>query len=773
VILPGRIARWSLAGLAAAFFASGLAASTGCAAGGAADFGVDASGDVTVDGTVPSDGSGDGSTHLGAHDGAKDAPHSIFDANGSSDGAGADAHADTGPTCLSPQVLCSSSCANIQSDPANCGSCGHACGAGLVCSSGKCTVTCADNQIKCSGSSDVPDGGSKDAAAHEAGAKADGAVFDASAEAGQGGLDAGTNPTVDYCANPDNDRLNCGGCDIVCPYGPHSTPVCGAGKCSITCDTGYSDCDGNPANGCEVNTAGDPTQCGACGNVCNVANAQASCTNGMCGIGSCLPGFADCNMKVADGCEVDTNNPNNCGTCGNVCPTSNDTATCPNGTCLVGQCSAGFQDCDGKVANGCETSTTGDTNNCGACGTKCPAGNDTPSCTNGQCGILTCNPGYTDCDMMAADGCEVDTAGDVNNCGTCGHICSAANGTPSCTNGVCGISTCAAGFTDCDGNPANGCEVETSNDPNHCGTCGTKCSTENDTVACKNGICGILSCNAGYTDCDGLVGDGCETNTGADPLNCGTCNKQCFATNGTPACGNGACTVASCNAPFDDCDGNVANGCETNVSSDDGNCGACGNDCNVDCGAAPEHVTATACSAGACKVTGCTSSYIDFDGKCTDGCECPLSTTQTACTSAESLFTGTFSPGDTATPVTSTMAPASVTAAYFTITFTGTNNINFHPKIVLSGSAEFVMDITGDCNGSKLSSCADNGNADSDGVTTWEESYTGPSPKADPATYPVTGSHFNAIVLGQVWIKVYRKAGAATTCGTYTLTVSE
>jgi hypothetical protein len=37
---------------------------------------------------------------------------------------------------------CASSCVNTQADPLNCGSCGQACGAGLVCSSGTCSSTC-------------------------------------------------------------------------------------------------------------------------------------------------------------------------------------------------------------------------------------------------------------------------------------------------------------------------------------------------------------------------------------------------------------------------------------------------------------------------------------------------------------------------------------------------------------------------------------------------------------------------------------------------------
>ena len=39
------------------------------------------------------------------------------------------------------------------------------------------------------------------------------------------------------------------------------------GKCQVeTCTPPFSDCDGDPANGCETNTSSDPTNCGGCGN---------------------------------------------------------------------------------------------------------------------------------------------------------------------------------------------------------------------------------------------------------------------------------------------------------------------------------------------------------------------------------------------------------------------------------------------------------------------------------------------------------------------------
>jgi hypothetical protein len=53
------------------------------------------------------------------------------------------------------------------------------------------------------------------------------------------------------CRNPFTDANNCGHCGRVCQLRNASSNVCSAGQCSPTCLPGYSNCDGNPANGCE------------------------------------------------------------------------------------------------------------------------------------------------------------------------------------------------------------------------------------------------------------------------------------------------------------------------------------------------------------------------------------------------------------------------------------------------------------------------------------------------------------------------------------------
>ena len=54
------------------------------------------------------------------------------------------------------------------------------------------------------------------------------------------------------------------------------------------------------------------------------------------------------------------------------------------------------------------------------------------------CSKPTCAADHADCDLVAANGCEVDTQSDAQNCGACGLVC---DGQP-CVRGVCGVPSC-------------------------------------------------------------------------------------------------------------------------------------------------------------------------------------------------------------------------------------------------------------------------------------------------------------------------------------------
>jgi len=112
--------------------------------------------------------------------------------------------------------------------------------------------------------------------------------------------------------------LNCGSCGHVCGTS-HATPSCAGGVCSLACEVGFGDCNGDPDDGCEVDFASDPTSCGVCGNACGDEHATATCSAGKCSL-VCDAGYDDCDGEAVNGCETNlATSPFHCGACGNGC----------------------------------------------------------------------------------------------------------------------------------------------------------------------------------------------------------------------------------------------------------------------------------------------------------------------------------------------------------------------------------------------------------------------------------------------------------------------
>jgi len=178
-------------------------------------------------------------------------------------------------------------------------------------------------------------------------------------------------------------------------------------------------------------------------------------------------------------------------------------------------CDPGYGNCDGDTATGCETHLATDVNNCGACGHIC----DLPHtlihiCSQGECLVSTCDTGHGNCNGIDEDGCEADLLTDVYNCGTCGHDCTVLPraATTFCEYGICQISTCDAGWGDCDDDPTNGCERDLYSDENNCGTCGHVCDLPHTSAHdCVLGECQVSTCDAHYADCNATHVDGCES----------------------------------------------------------------------------------------------------------------------------------------------------------------------------------------------------------------------------------------------------------------------
>jgi hypothetical protein len=322
------------------------------------------------------------------------------------------------------------------------------------------------------------------------------------------------------CANLSADLNNCGACGNVCAGGPGAANACISGVCVRTCNAGYADCDGDGI--CETDLT-SPNNCGACGAVCpSAANANSTCQSGSCGW-VCQSGYLNCDAQVANGCEANIQtSPVNCGGCGNVCASG----ICSAGVCTP-SCSAGYADCNGDGI--CETSLMSSPTNCGACGAVCPsAANANAVCQSGGCGWV-CQSGYLNCDGQVANGCEVNVQTSPSNCGGCGNVCASG----ICSAGVC-VTVCNPGYADCNGDGI--CEASLSS-PTSCGGCGVVCAVRpNARAICSSGNCG-WACQSGYADCDGQPANGCEISLQTSPTNCGSCGHACA----TGVCSAGVC----------------------------------------------------------------------------------------------------------------------------------------------------------------------------------------------------------------------------------------
>ncbi len=118
--------------------------------------------------------------------------------------------------------------------------------------------------------------------------------------------------------------------------------------------------------------------------------------------------------------------------------------------------------------------------------------------------------------------------------------CDVANATPRCNQrGACDIAVCYQAYDNCDGDVSNGCETNVRIDPDHCGSCQHRCPELPHAMRGCGDACTIWRCEPGYRDCDGEVADGCETQVNTDTRNCGHCGVRCPANS---QCKNGRCT---------------------------------------------------------------------------------------------------------------------------------------------------------------------------------------------------------------------------------------
>lgn len=271
------------------------------------------------------------------------------------------------------------------------------------------------------------------------------------------------------CGNPGSTCTSVAGCcgALTCVAGRCQTPSAKHDPSARGCPIGQTRCGG----ACfDVNT--DDNNCGACGAVCSGVTPLCSQGSCICTDISCPPGFICCNGScVAGACCADSD-------CG-ACETCSGTHQCLRDTTRNGEhCSGGICVDGGCCASACGA---GDSLTCCAAGATCTS--DGICCASGvSCNDVCCDAGYGCC-----NGTCIDLTNDLNNCGACGNACSFPHATSVCSNGTFVLTGCAAGFADCDGNPANGCEVEIADDQDNCGACGNVCPP--GAPICLNSLC--------------------------------------------------------------------------------------------------------------------------------------------------------------------------------------------------------------------------------------------------------------------------------------------
>jgi hypothetical protein len=287
---------------------------------------------------------------------------------------------------------------------------------------------------------------------------------------------AGQQTCFGACVSMTDPLYGCGNPSCTSCPSTHSTMGCMGRSCVVAaCDPGYADCNAKSADGCEVDLSKALT-CGACNATCGAASplcapagASFQCTNG------CLPVAP---LACGAECVDPQTSPIDCGGCNIKCPVvANATIACNSGACAFA-CKPAFHACTGKCVAKTDPATCGV--DCAPC--AAPLGG-TATCVNDICGKQCAAPSHL-CGARCVGVGPVDN--DPMACGAGCLVCpAAANAAPSCTAGVCGL-TCAAGFGNCDANPANGCEATLAIDPLDCGLCKKACAVGQPCVA---GLC--------------------------------------------------------------------------------------------------------------------------------------------------------------------------------------------------------------------------------------------------------------------------------------------
>ncbi|MEA2746545.1 MAG: hypothetical protein QOI41_688 [Myxococcales bacterium] len=210
---------------------------------------------------------------------------------------------------------------------------------------------------------------------------------------------------------------------------------------------------------------------------------------------------------------------------------------------------------------------------------------------------------------------------------------------------LCEGTECPSPYATCGATSSVRCGTNLMNDKANCGSCGNACPDYdllNMTSRCVAGAC-VLECQSSkstcsilvYKNCNGLVDDGCETPVSDDPQNCGACGHACAP--GQP-CVQGMCGCPDGKSYCPNCSALRPDVC-IDLSASDQNCGGCGKTCPQSfAGACAPKPTNThyGCGAGTCGKLKCVANTADCDndlalGCSSNGCEVDVTTDPKNC----------------------------------------------------------------------------------------------------------------------------------------------
>ena len=232
----------------------------------------------------------------------------------------------------------------FSSNPEHCGGCFVVCedvvgdGAHPICRARECEQECDELQADCDG--DPANGCETNLREPETCGACD-APCDPSAplcEVSEGlarCVAECSDPTLrscdDRCVDTQTDLQHCGECNRACPDAMLGAARCIEGECTPRCDPNAHACDGICLSDDSIGSCGtrcDPCEAAPMG---TGADAGVTCDNGACTL-QCDEGRFDCDGDPTNGCESVAmgDDPRNCGGCG---------VDCGTGTCSAGECS--------------------------------------------------------------------------------------------------------------------------------------------------------------------------------------------------------------------------------------------------------------------------------------------------------------------------------------------------------------------------------------------------------------------------------------------------